>query len=118
MIKTMIVYLVPLFGIMPLPWSVDAGILSGGHWSAAACDQEPVPSAIESSGAEACNASLKRVRKFEQRAQAYITCVVQEANGDYEASAKAANAQPARFEAALSEIQGPATAINARLDRP
>ncbi len=117
MIKPVIVYLVPLFGLMPLPGAADAGTLSGGHWSAAGCGREPAPPAIESSSAEAYNASLERVREWQQRAQAYNTCVVQEANGDNEAIAKAANAQQARFKAAVSEIQGRATAINARLDR-
>lgn len=32
MIKPMIVYIVPLFGVMPLSRAADAGTLSGGHW--------------------------------------------------------------------------------------
>lgn len=117
MIKPAIVYLVALFGLMPLPHAADAGTLSGGHWSAAGCGQEPVPPAIESSNADAYNRSLKRVREWQQKAQAYNNCVVQEANGDNEAIAKAANAQQARFKAAVNEIQTKATEIKAKLDR-
>lgn len=117
MIKPVVVYLVSLCGLMPLPQAADAGTLSGGRWSAAGCGQEPAAPAIESSSADAYNRSLKRAREWQQQAQAYNNCVVQEANGDNEVIAKAANAQQARFKAAVNEIQTKATEIKAKLDR-
>lgn len=93
------------------------GNLSSGQWTAAGCGKEPAPPTIESGSVEAYNRSLKLVREWQQKAQDYNSCVVKEANADNEAIARAANAQQARFKAAVGEIQNKATEIKAKLDR-
>ncbi|MGH8550004.1 MAG: hypothetical protein ACRERU_15650 [Methylococcales bacterium] len=95
----------------------SAGTLSGGQWSPADCGTQPVIPKLDSSSVEAYNASLKEIRDWQQKAQAYNDCIVREANADNAIIAKAANAEQDRFRAAVEQIGAEATAAKAKLDR-
>ncbi len=95
----------------------SAGTLAGGKWSPAGCGIEPRAPALASSSVEAYNASLKEIRDWQQKGQAYNECIVREANADNAAIAEAANAGQARFRGAVEQIGAEAAAAKARLDR-
>lgn len=94
----------------------SAGTLANGQWSPAGCGIEPQAPALDSSSVEAYNASLKEIRDWQQKGQAYNDCIVREANADNAAIAEAANAGQTRFRTAVETIGAEAAAAKARLD--
>lgn len=96
--------------------NANAGSLANGGWTPANCGAEPPPPTLDESSVTAFNASLKTVKDWQQRAQAYNHCVVNEANADNEAIAQAANAQQERYRAAAADISAAAAKAKAKLD--
>ena len=87
-----------------------AGTLSNGQWSPE-CESSPEPPTLETTGTiEAYNASVKAVNDWQTLAQTYMACLVNEANADNEAIAKAANKEQAKLKATLDKIKADATA--------
>lgn len=102
--------------LLILVFDVQAGTFADGTWSATHCGSEPANPTIDSGSVDAYNDSLKEVKDWQQKAQTYNNCVVNEANADNESIAKAANAQQDRFRAAVAEISATANAAKAKLD--
>jgi hypothetical protein len=96
---------------------VYAGTFADGTWNAAQCGATPENPVIDDSGVDAYNASLKTIKAWQQKAQEYNNCVVNEANADNEVIAKAANVQQERFRAAIAEISSVANTVKTKLDR-
>ncbi|CAI8960859.1 hypothetical protein [Methylocaldum szegediense] len=95
----------------------QAGTLTDGKWTPSNCGTQTAPPEIDSRSVEGYNRSLKAVREWQQKTQAYNDCVVKEANADNAAIAEAANAEQARFRAAVERISAEAAAIKAKLER-
>jgi hypothetical protein len=95
---------------------IQAGTLAGGRWTPSGCGAAPVPPAIDSGSVDAYNRSLETARAWQRKAQGYNDCVVGEANADNAAIAEAANAEQARFRAAVEQTNGAAAAAKAKLD--
>jgi hypothetical protein len=95
----------------------QAGTLTDGKWTASNCGTQTAPPEIDSRSVEGYNRSLKAVREWQQKTQAYNDCVVKEANADNAAIAEAANGEQARFRAAVERISAEAAAIKTKLDR-
>ncbi|WP_232020302.1 hypothetical protein [Methylocaldum marinum] len=95
---------------------IHAGTLADGKWSPANCGTQPTAPEIDSRSVDAYNRSLKQVREWQQKAQAYNDCIVKEANADNAVIAEAANAEQARFRAEVEQIGAVAADAKAKLD--
>jgi len=96
--------------------SATAGTLSNGSWSPANCSTEPAVPAIDQSSVDAYNQSVKAINEWQQKATAYNSCLIKEANTDNAIIANAANDEQARLRAAIEKIQAETTAAKAKLD--
>jgi hypothetical protein len=94
-----------------------AGTLSNGTWSPSACGTEPVIPVIEQSSAAAYNKSVKTINEWQQKANTYNACVINEANADNALIVKMANEEQNRFRAAIDKIKADIDAAKAKLDR-
>lgn len=96
--------------------NANAGTLINGKWTTPSCGvMSPAP-AVDSSGVDAYNRSLKQIREWQPQAQTYIECVVKEANADNATIAKAANAEQERFRDDVAKISAEAAGIKKKLD--
>jgi hypothetical protein len=94
-----------------------AGTITNGIWSPSACGTEPVAPVIEQSSVDAYNQSVKAINEWQQKANAYNTCLINEANADNALIAKMANEEQSRLRAAIQKIKTDTTAAKAKLDR-
>jgi hypothetical protein len=109
--------LTAVFIALAVTLETRAGTLVDGKWSPADCGAQPVVPEIDSRSIEAYNRSLQAVRDWQAKAQTYNDCIVKEANRDNAVIAEAANAEQARFRAAVEQIAAGASAAKAKLDR-
>ncbi|MDP2901490.1 MAG: hypothetical protein Q8N96_00045 [Methylovulum sp.] len=102
--------LFPLIILLSNTAAVNAGTLNDGQWSPG-CEPIPEPPVLETTGTlDAYNESVKKVNGWQQLAQAYMACLVNEANADNEAIAKAANTEQAKLKVTLDKIKADAAA--------
>jgi hypothetical protein len=69
-----------------------AGQFAEGRWSPTGCGPQPEARSPDLSSPEAYNASLDAVNKYRQAINAYLGCLVQEANKDIQSVSQSANA--------------------------
>ena len=93
-----------------------AGTITNGAWSPSGCGAEPVIPVIDQSSVDAYNKSVKAINEWQQKANAYNTCLINEANADNALIAKTANEEQNRLRAAMEKIKTDTTAAKARLD--
>ena len=94
-----------------------AGTITNGAWSPSGCGTEPIVPVIEQSNVDAYNKSVKAINEWQQKANAYNTCLINEANADNALIAKTANEEQSRLRAAIEKIKTDATIAKAKLDR-
>lgn len=94
-----------------------AGTITNGAWSPSSCGTEPVPPVIEQDSVEAYNKSVKAINDWQQKANAYNGCLINEANTDNSLIANTANAEQARLRAAVEKIMAETAAAKAKLDK-
>ena len=94
-----------------------AGSITNGTWSPSGCGVEPVVPVIEQSSVDAYNKSVKAINEWQQKANAYNTCLINEANADNALIAKTANEEQSRLRAAIEKIKTDTTIAKAKLDR-
>lgn len=96
---------------------VQAGVLSNGEWTVSACGEKPEAPAVKAGDAEAYNQSIGVINHWQELANTYYECLVNEANKDtavivnkakqeqlnYKQSAEAINAA---LEAAAKKLNG------------
>jgi len=90
-----------------------AGIITNGAWSPSGCGTEPVVPVIEQSSVDAYNKSVKAINEWQQKANTYNTCLINEANA---LIAKVANEEQSRLRAAIEKIKTETMAAKAKLD--
>ena len=93
-----------------------AGTITNGTWAPSACGTEPLVPVIEQSSVDAYNKSIKAINEWQQKANAYNTCLINEANADNAIIAKTANEEQSRLRAAIEKIKTDADAAKTRLD--
>lgn len=103
--------------IMLTAGSGTAGTIANGTWSPSGCGAEPVPPVIEQSSVDAYNQSVKAINEWQKKANAYNTCLIDEANKDNTLIAKAANDEQSRFRALIEKIKSDTDKAKAKLDR-
>jgi hypothetical protein len=94
-----------------------AGTISNGAWSASACGIEPEAPVINQDNVDAYNKSIKAINEWQQKANAYNTCVINEANADNAIIARTATEQQNKFRAAVEKIKITTDAAKATLDK-
>ena len=94
-----------------------AGTISNGVWSPSACGTEPEIPVVEQDSVETYNQSIKTINDWQQKANAYNTCVINEANADNAIIAKTATEQQNKFRAAVEKIKITTDAAKATLDK-
>jgi len=76
-----------------------------------------VVSVIEKSSVDTFNNSVKVINEWQQKANAYNTCLINEANADNALIAKMANQEQSRFWATIEKIRTYTDAGKAKLDK-
>ena len=94
-----------------------AGTITNGAWSPSGCGTEPIVPVIEQSNVDAYNKSVKAINEWQQKTNAYNTCLINEANADNALIVKTAQEEQRRFHAAIQKIQIDTDAAKAKLDR-
>lgn len=94
-----------------------AGTISNGAWSPGGCGIEPAAPVIEQSSVDAYNNSVKAINEWQQKANAYNTCLINEANADNALIAKTANEEQSRLRSAMEKIKAETDAAKAKLDK-
>jgi len=94
-----------------------AGTIINGTWSPSACGTEPVVPVIEQGSVDAYNKSVKAINAWQQKANAYNTCLINEANADNALIAKIANEEQSRLRMAIEKIKTDTDAAKLKLDR-
>ncbi|MDD5322712.1 MAG: hypothetical protein PHD43_19290 [Methylococcales bacterium] len=97
--------------------SGTAGTINNGTWSPSDCGAEPAPPVVEQSSVDAYNQSIKAINEWQQKANAYNTCLINEANKDNAHIAKTANDEQGRFHALIEKIKSDTDNAKAKLDR-
>jgi hypothetical protein len=93
-----------------------AGIITNGAWSPSGCGTEPVVPVIEQSSVDAYNQSVKLINEWQQKANTYNTCLINEANADNALIAKMANEEQSRLRVAIEKIKTETMVAKAKLD--
>jgi hypothetical protein len=93
-----------------------AGTISNGAWSPSGCGTEPAVPVIEQSSVDAYNKSVKAINEWQQKANTYNTCLINEANADNALIAKTANEEQSRLRTAIEKIKTETTVAKAKLD--
>jgi len=94
-----------------------AGTITNGAWSPSGCGTEPIVPVIEQSNVDAYNKSVKAINEWQQKANTYNTCLINEANADNALIAKTANEEQSRLRAAIEKIKADTDTAKAKLDR-
>jgi hypothetical protein len=93
-----------------------AGTISNGVWSPSACGTEPEVPVVDQDSVETYNQSIQTINEWQQKANAYNACVINEANADNAVIAKTATEGQNKFRAAVEKIKTATDAAKAKLD--
>lgn len=96
--------------------SSNAGTLGDGTWLSSKCGEKPVQPSIDASSVDGFNRSLETIRVWQERANEYHTCLVEEANADITLIADTANEAQEKFQVQVDKISQDAIKIKADLD--
>ena len=94
-----------------------AGTITNGAWAPTGCGTETVAPVVDQSSVDAYNKSVKAINEWQQKTNAYNTCLINEANADNALIVKTAQEERRRFHAAIQKIQIDTDAAKAKLDR-
>ncbi|TAN70312.1 MAG: hypothetical protein EPN17_06020 [Methylobacter sp.] len=97
--------------------SGTAGTLTNGVWAPSGCGTEPMVPVIDQANVDTYNQSVKAVNDWQQKANTYNGCLVNEANTDNALIANTANEEQTRLRTAIEKIQADTTAARAALDK-
>lgn len=70
---------------------VHAGTVVNGNWSPSGCGDKPVMPSINDTDIDAFNKSVETVNAWQPKVNAYLDCLVKEANNDNTAITTSAN---------------------------
>lgn len=94
-----------------------AGAIANGVWSPNGCGSEPIAPSIDQSSVENFNNSIKAINDWQQKANTYNSCLINEANTDNALIAKTANAAQAKLREVFEKINKDSAAAKAKLDK-
>lgn len=93
-----------------------AGTITNGTWSPSGCGTVPAVPVIEQDSVDAYNKSVKEINEWQKKANAYNSCVINEANADNALIAKTANEEQSRFRAVIDKIKVDSIVAKAKVD--
>jgi hypothetical protein len=93
-----------------------AGTIINGVWAPTGCGIETVAPVVEQSSVDAYNKSVKAINDWQQKTNAYNTCLINEANADNLLIVKTAKEGRSRFHGAVQNIKTDTDAAKAKLD--
>lgn len=94
----------------------NAGTLVDDTWLPSECGEKPVAASIDASSVDGFNRSLETIRVWQERANEYNACLIEEANADITLIAETANEAQEKFQAEVDKISQDAIKIKAVLD--
>lgn len=99
--------------------TVNAGTLNNGQWTPSECGEIPEPESLDTSnGIDAYNESVKKVNEWQQLAQAYLSCFINEANADNTTISKIATEEQNKFRTIFDKIKADAAAAKFNKKQP
>ncbi len=96
--------------------SSHAGTLTNGTWTPSSCGERPVVPNMIGDSIDKFNKSLKAANSWQERANTYNVCMVEEANADNGVISKTANELQEKFQAEVDKINKEAAKLKAGLD--
>jgi len=93
-----------------------AGTLIDGSWSPSACGEKPIVPSIDAGSVDSFNRSLETIRVWQENANEYNACMIDEANTDNALIAETANEEQEKFQAEVERINQDAIKIKVDLD--
>lgn len=96
--------------------SSNAGTLVDDTWLPSECGEKPIAPSIDASSVDGFNRSLETIRVWQENANKYYTCLVEEANADIALIAEKANGAQEKFQVEVDKISQDAIKIKADLD--
>lgn len=97
-------------------FSGTAGTINKGAWVPNNCGVEPEPPVVDQTTFETFNQSIALINEWQQKANTYNACLINEANVDNALIAKTANDQQSRFRAIVEKINKDTAAAKAILE--
>ncbi len=94
--------------------AAQAGSMSDGHWTPTGCGSEPQPVGLDLSSIEAYNRSIPAAKAWQQQANAYVSCLIGEANADNGAIVKAVNEAQGRIKSQFDRINAEGSSASSR----
>ncbi len=94
----------------------NAGTLIDGIWSPTNCGEKPEPPAIDVTSPENFNRSVEAINEWQDRALAYNSCLIKEANADNDLIAKTANDTQAEFRKTIDRVSSEAEKARDKID--
>lgn len=94
--------------------AAQAGTLADGRWAPTGCGSEPQPVGLDLASVEAYNRSIPAAKAWQQQANAYVACLIREANADNTAIVKAVNEAQGRIKAQFDRINADGAGAEAK----
>ena len=102
--------------LMLAAFSGTAGVINKGTWAPVNCGVEPEPPVVDQTTFETYNQSITLINEWQQKANTYNACLINEANVDNALIAKTANDQQSRFREIVDKINKDTAAAKAVLE--
>jgi uncharacterized coiled-coil protein SlyX len=96
----------------------SAGTIAKGVWSPSGCGAEPPAPQVNQTTVENFNKSIKPINDWQDKMNAFNTCLVKEANDDLASVNKSVTERQAKLKALLDKVQADTTAASAKLEQP
>ncbi|MCX7099377.1 MAG: hypothetical protein NTV43_15890 [Methylococcales bacterium] len=93
-----------------------AGTIAKGAWSPTACGSKPMVPIVDQASVDAYNKSVKAINEWQQKANAYNTCMINEANADNALISRTANDEQNQLRVVRDKLQIDTDAAKAKLD--
>lgn len=93
-----------------------AGTITKDAWQPSGCGPEPELPVVDGTNANTYNNSVKAINAWQEKANLYNTCLINEANADNALIAKSANDEQSQLKAAVEKIKTDIEAAAKKLD--
>jgi len=93
-----------------------AGTITKDAWKPSSCGPEPEVPVVNGATPDTYNDSVKAINAWQEKANLYNTCLINEANADNALIAKSANDGQGRLKAAVEKIKTDIEAAAKKLD--
>jgi len=104
--------------LLQMPAITHAGTLTNGEWTpSSACGEKPVPPSVVDHDADAYNRSVGAINQWQQQANTYFECLINEANKDNKSIADKANHEQTEYKQTFESISAALDAAKKKLEQ-